>query len=126
RAEGRVVSGAVILAYGRRLHHHLSGSAADAQQVGPNNLLFHEIAAWGRAHGYLWLHLGGGATNASDDRLLRFKKNFSSVRPKFVVGRGVYDADRHEEFRAKWLAANPGRAAGAYFQVYASDEETAP
>jgi len=126
RWQGRVVAGAVVLAHGRRLHHHLSGSAADTQRVGPNNVLFHEIAGWGRARGYQWFHLGGGATNAEDDQLLRFKKNFSRVRPVFHIGRAVYDPDRHEALRARWFTANPGVAAGAYFQIYASDEETAP
>jgi CelD/BcsL family acetyltransferase involved in cellulose biosynthesis len=127
RHEGRVIAGALVLAHGPFLHHHLSASAADAQVLAPNNLLFHEIGAWGTAQGFRWFHLGGGRTGAPDDELLRFKARFSSLRRPFWIGRVVYDAARHARRRDEWLADHPGRDADAarYFQVYALEPEEA-
>lgn len=126
RLDGRIVAGAVVLSFGRVLHYHLAGSDPETQRIGTTRLLVHEIARWGAARGCRWFHLGGGRTSAPDDALLRFKANFSAVRRAFYIGRGVYDRARHEALRAQWLATNPGAAAAGYFQVYASDEETAP
>jgi hypothetical protein len=126
RWDARVVAGAVVLTFGRLLHHHLSGSTEDAQRVGTNNLLFHEIAAWGRANGYHWFHLGGGATPGPDDQLLRFKGNFSPIRRPFHIGRIVYDARRHEALRSMWRETHAGAADPGYFQIYAADDEVAP
>jgi CelD/BcsL family acetyltransferase involved in cellulose biosynthesis len=127
RHGGRVVAGALVLAHGPFLHHHLSASAAEAQVLAPNNLLFHEIGAWGTAQGFRWFHLGGGRTSAPDDELLRFKARFSGVRLPFWIGRIVHDAARHARRREAWLARHPGRAADAarYFQVYALEPEEA-
>jgi hypothetical protein len=126
RSQARVVAGAVVLAFGRLLHHHLSGSTEEAQHVGANNLLFHEIAAWGRARGYRWLHLGGGASPRADDQLLRFKRNFSPIGTPFHIGRIVYDPTGHEALRALWRDTHPGVVDPGYFQIYAADDEVAP
>jgi hypothetical protein len=125
---GRVAAGAVILPYGKVLHHHLSGSARDAQAVAPNNLLFDEVARWGAERGYSWLHLGGGRSPAPHDDLLRFKARFARPRCPFFIGRGVYDEATHRALREAWIGSDPRRVSLAerYFQVYALDEEPEP
>ena len=123
RWAGRVVAAAVILAYGRLLHHHLSGSDREAQSVAPNNLLFDAVARWGAERGYRLLHLGGGRTPDAADDLLRFKSRFARPARPFFIGRGIYDDTAHRTLREAWMAAYPERAhlADRYFQVYAMD-----
>jgi len=127
RWSGRVVAAAVILAYGRLLHHHLSGSDREAQSVAPNNLLFDAVARWGAERGYLRLHLGGGRTPDPADDLLRFKARFARPASPFFIGRGIYDDATHRALRETWMAVHPERAhlADRYFQVYAMEEPTA-
>lgn len=127
RWQGRVVAAAVILAYGRLLHHHLSGSDREAQAVAPNNLLFDTVARWGAERGYTRFHLGGGRTPAPDDALLRFKARFARPACPFFIGRGIYDDAAHHALRDAWMAAHPDRAhlAERYFQVYSMEEPAA-
>jgi hypothetical protein len=60
---------------------------------GANDLLTHGIARAFRTKGYRWVCLGGGRTDAIDDKLLAFKRKFgkNTLRP-LPLGFIVYDA----------------------------------
>ncbi|HEY9072021.1 MAG TPA: GNAT family N-acetyltransferase [Candidatus Ozemobacteraceae bacterium] len=99
RVGGRLVAAALFLSSAGTLHYHLGGSDASALATAPNDSLMAEAIKIGRNLGLCQLHLGGGATTAADDSLLRFKSGFSSRRAAFRVGKRVHDPERHEQLR---------------------------
>src|SRR6202043_528148 len=82
RVRGAVESIALVLGNtgDHAAYYHLAANAGLHPQVGANDLLVHEIALWARAHGFRFLHLGGGVTAATDDPVLFYKAGFSDLR----------------------------------------------
>lgn len=119
RSAGRVVAGALLLSWNGYLHYHLGGSAADALEFRPNNLLFHRVIEWARDRGLAAFHLGGGVEG--EDSLYRFKRGFArdGSRP-FFVGRRVVDPEAYGELVERWRARLPEGAAvdEDYFPLY--------
>ncbi|HOY68651.1 MAG TPA: GNAT family N-acetyltransferase [Candidatus Ozemobacteraceae bacterium] len=99
RIGGRIVAAALFLVAAGTLHYHLGGSDPDALSLAPNDALMAEAVRKGRELGLSRLHLGGGATTAPDDSLLRFKSGFSPSRAAFRVGKRVHDPERHAQLR---------------------------
>jgi hypothetical protein len=118
RRNERVVAAALVLVGDRWLHYHLGGSAHDARESRPNNLLFHEIAEWGRAEGREALHLGGGVGDDPDDSLLRFKSGFSRERRVVTVGTRVHRQERYDQLCDAWLAKTGRKQRPSYFMLY--------
>lgn len=115
---GVTIAAAVFLWSNGLLHYHLGGSLPDARDARPNNLLFHEVAQWGRSHGCHALHLGGGRTPRPDDELLRFKATFSKDRRGFHTGRRVHDVSAFDELNARWLEQARCDSRPDYFLLY--------
>ncbi len=115
---GVTIAAAVFFWSNRLLHYHLGGSLPDARDARPNNLLFHEVARWGRLHGCHALHLGGGRTPRSDDELFRFKATFSKDRRGFYTGRRVHDIPAFNELNALWLDQARCDSRPDYFLLY--------
>jgi hypothetical protein len=91
----------------------LRGGAARAQVVVPVAGAREEDRADEQAAGAAGaqaLHLGGGATPAPDDTLLRFKRLFSPMRPRFHVARVLADRARFTDLVSRW-EAQAGRPA---------------
>ena len=112
------VAAALFLVHGETMHYHLGGSDESRRESRPNNLLFHEAALWGRAHGCRWLHLGGGRTSDPRDALLAFKSTLSRKRLRFDLGRRVHDPAGYEALCAQWLRATGRTARPDYFLLY--------
>ena len=104
--EGTPISGALFFHTNGAMHYHLGGSDAAHRNLAPVNLIFHEAAFWGAAHGVSKLHLGGGM--APDDSLFGFKKKFNkNGRREFWVGRSIFDPAAYQELLALRKAADP-------------------
>ena len=117
RHSGRPVAAALFMLSDRFAHYHLGGSAADAQALRPNNLLFFEAMNWAAALGLSELHLGGGYHAGGDDELLRFKAGFSPLRARFHYGRAIHLRESYELAQARRAAAGPGADSG-FFPAY--------
>lgn len=89
-SEGRVISTELVLVSERRLYSFLGGTDAGYFELRPNDLLKHEVCAWGYGEGKEHFVLGGGY--CSEDGIFQYKKSFApdGVVP-FVVGRRVSD-----------------------------------
>jgi hypothetical protein len=112
------VAAALFLVGGRGIHFHLGGSSSAHRHAAPNNLLFHEVASWGRERGLQWLHLGGGADGAREDSLLRFKSTISPLRVPVHVGKRVHDREAFEALRSQWLRESGLSDRPGYFLLY--------
>lgn len=95
RIADRLIAAAVFLRSAGFLHYHLGGSDAEFLSVSPNDLLMAEAVRLGIESGAGMVHLGGGATTAADDTLLRFKRGFSPTQGVFRTGKRVHDPLRH-------------------------------
>ncbi|HNW36390.1 MAG TPA: GNAT family N-acetyltransferase, partial [Candidatus Ozemobacteraceae bacterium] len=71
RLDGRLAASAIYLRSAHVLHYHLGASDAEFLPFFPNDRLMAEAVKLGRESGLKILHLGGGATTAADDSLLR-------------------------------------------------------
>ena len=118
----RPVAAALFLVCGETMHYHLGGSDEMRRESRPNNLLFHEAAVWGRAHGCRWLHLGGGRTSDGGDALLGFKRTLSDKRLRFELGRRVHDTAAYELLCAQWLKRMGRTERPNYFLLYRLEE----
>jgi hypothetical protein len=88
---GRVVSTELVLRSATRLYSFLGGTLADAFEKRPNDLLKHEVGAWGRGAGLRAYVLGGGY--AGTDGIFRYKLAFApSGEVPFRVGCWVLDS----------------------------------
>jgi len=98
----RIVSALLVL-YGPTMAHcHLLGTDRSVMPLGVNNLLHHEVIRWCEQKNIGRLHLGGGRTDAPDDSLLRFKKNFSQRQTSLVVGEQVFQPTIYTELKTDW------------------------
>ncbi|GAA0470288.1 hypothetical protein Aca07nite_81470 [Actinoplanes capillaceus] len=86
---GEVLGGNLFFAYRRIMQTHLQ-STRDGQIWWADKLLYHEVRRWGREHGNLVHHIGGGVGGA-DDSLFRYKAAFASGRQDFHTWRMVTD-----------------------------------
>jgi hypothetical protein len=107
-ADGLLVA-AVFLGGGRTWYYHL-GARRQAAENQAMSFLFHRATQRAAGAGARGLYLGGGATPADDDSLLRFKRLFSPVRVRFHVARVIADRERFAALIARWELAAGRRA----------------
>ncbi|MBP7634400.1 GNAT family N-acetyltransferase [Candidatus Ozemobacteraceae bacterium] len=106
RISGRLVGAALFLRSAGFLHFHLGGSDASFLDAAPNDRLMAEAIRLGLETGAQAVHLGGGATTAADDTLLRFKKGFSPTLTIFRTGKRIHQQARHDQLRMSWQEAS--------------------
>ena len=87
------------------IYCHLIGTDRDSMKHGVNNFLHHELIVWAKARGYKNMLIGGGRTNAEDDPLLKFKKNFSNSAKEVFVGERVFNSDAYEKLKSEFQSA---------------------
>ncbi len=119
---GRVVSTELVLVSATRLYSFLGGTAEEAFESRPNDLLKHAVIEWGIQNGKTAYVLGGGQEEG--DGIFRYKLSFapSGVVP-FKVGRRVYDpaaSERLLQQRLRWeeRAGAPWSPNARFFPVY--------
>ena len=70
---------------------------------------------WAKEHGIRLIHGGGGRTNSTDDRLLRFKQQFAKhTRFAFYSGRKIWN----EEIYRKLCEETNTSATEEFFPAY--------
>lgn len=117
RHSGEVAAAAAIfLGSGRNLYYFLGASDPEAWPLRPNNVLFDGVAGWAVQHGFLRLHLGGGAAP-----LRRFKGGFSSAQVPYYVLRAVYDPAAYDRLTAA-VAPEIRKAVPGHFPAYRAAE----
>lgn len=105
-----VVGASVFLHGGRYAHYHLSASDDRGREAAVTNLLVHHGIGWAREVGAEKMHLGGGITSGQNDSLLGFKANFSPLRVKFNIGKGIHQAEAYRWLTDEWERQYPERA----------------
>lgn len=98
-----LLAGVVFLEGPRWSHYHLGARRADAQNH-VMTFLVHAAMARAASARLAAVHLGGGATCAPDDSLLRWKRRFSATRLSFKVGLVVVNPDAFARLTWAWEA----------------------
>lgn len=96
---GRVVSTELVLVSAENIYSFLGGTLAAAFAQRPNDLLKHEIIAWGQLAGKRAFVLGGGYNG--EDGIYRYKRSFApNGKRLFCVGRRVHNAADYSRLMA--------------------------
>jgi len=117
--DGEVESASLVLHGYGTAYYHLTANAMRTPKARANDLLVHEIAEWARGVGCTRLHLGGGATAAEDDPVLRFKADYSTGRAPAYSYFRVFDDVAYRELcaaKAKQEIAETGAEYRTWFQ----------
>lgn len=101
-----VVCSSIFFHYGNFFHYHLSGRSELANNT-VNNFLLDEAVKYAREIGAEVFHFGGGISSDADDRLLKFKTNFSKTRLPFYIGKKIHNQQVYDEVVRQWEEKNP-------------------
>lgn len=113
--EDNVIAAGMYFLYNKTIHIHLSGTMTEYLNLSPSYILRYALACWGKEHGYEMIHHGGGRSNAPDDSLFLFKKQFASnTKFDFYVGRKVWMPEKYAEI----CAYNKVDPEDKYFPAY--------
>lgn len=88
---GEVIAAAICLFGGGRIHIHLSGTDSNYLALSPAYSLRNAIVEWGIESDMDVVHHGGGRTDALDDSLYLYKRQFGSQTTTFYTGRRILD-----------------------------------
>ncbi|MFA9396911.1 MAG: peptidoglycan bridge formation glycyltransferase FemA/FemB family protein [Clostridiaceae bacterium] len=80
------------------IHVHLSGTLSEFLYLSPSYLLKYAVAIWGKENGYKLIHYGGGKSNAKDDSLYLYKKQFcKNTEFEFYTGKKIWNTEVYNE-----------------------------
>lgn len=92
RIDSEPVAASLFMAWGDRVHYHLSGSTADGMKFGATNALLDSAVRTLVPDGGM-LHMGGGVSDG--DGLERFKRSLSNHATTVFLCRTVVDRERY-------------------------------
>ena len=94
----KTIAAGLYFAYGKTVHIHLSGTLSEYLHLSPAYILRYGITLWAKEHGFELIHHGGGRSNAEDDKLYAFKRQFAQkTKFDFFVGKRIWNAAAYEE-----------------------------
>ncbi len=94
----KVIAAGFYFVWDKTIHIHLSGTLSEYLYLSPAYILRYAVTLWGKEHGYELIHHGGGRSNAEDDSLYTFKKQFGEHTAfDFYVGRKIWNESVYEE-----------------------------
>ena len=117
---GVVVSSALLMRHGQRLHYHLSGSDTDGARMGSNNLMLWTAAQFAITQGLRQFHLGSGV--GVQDDLFKFKRSFGGRQLDYdvfgmIIDHELYQAHTQNRAKACDVTAD-SLLASNYFPAY--------
>ena len=103
-----VIASEIYLIQGEFMHAHLLGSDERLLQTDGGIMLEATAARWGKAHGYSFIHHGGGRTSSDNDSLYQYKKKFGRhTQFDFYVGKKVWDSNIYKRLLDIRLESGP-------------------
>lgn len=90
----KTIAMGLYFVYNKTIHIHLSGTLSEFLYLSPAYILRYAITMWGKENGYKLIHHGGGRSNAQDDSLYLFKKQFGkNTEFEFYIGKKIWNKD---------------------------------
>ena len=94
--------------FGREyMYGHLGGALTEYLNVSAYSLLYWEMIKTAKQRGLKFLNVGGGSTTSPNDKLLEFKKNFSSHLADFYIGKKIHNEKIYERVVSQWREKFP-------------------
>lgn len=93
RLEEKLIGSALFMCSDGNMHYHLSATDPNYYSYAANNLILATAAEYGNAHGYHWLHMGGGLSSSHEDPLFQFKRSFGKLDKnlkEFHIGKAIF------------------------------------
>ena len=88
----KLIAMGVYFRYGKYLHAHLSGTLSEYLKYSPSYILKYALALYGHEKGYEVIHYGGGFSNAPDNSLYKFKREFGrNTEFDFYIAKKVWN-----------------------------------
>jgi lipid II:glycine glycyltransferase (peptidoglycan interpeptide bridge formation enzyme) len=99
---------AIIAFYNKYfMNGHLGGTLKDYLFMSPFSLLYSEMIKFGQNKGCVYLNVGGGANRNSEDKLLKYKLNFSKTILDFYIGKRIINLEVYKKIVKQWESNNP-------------------
>ncbi len=101
KVNGEIISSSLFMYSDKYMHYHLSATNPEYYIYSANNLILKVAARWGVENSKELLHLGGGVSASSEDRLLKFKASFGKEGEnlkEFWIGRKIYNSEAYDRF----------------------------
>lgn len=118
--EGAIVASSLFLyTPGGYAHYHLSATRPEFYKLAANNLILKAACEELQRRGCTWLHLGGGLSSNSDDKLLAFKRSFGRLdenQKDFYIGKKVWNKSVYEQVVDEYLKT--GGEQNSFFPEY--------
>lgn len=114
KSDDKVLAASLMMHYGKYVHYHLSGRSKHCRDNFINNqMLDTAIKQFISDNENSVLHFGGGRSNAVDDSLLKFKRNFSKQKGDFYIGKKIHNSEIYNIVVNQWQEKHP-KAASVY------------
>ena len=112
--EGKVIASELYFVWYPYIHSHLSGTLDAYLDMSPDYVIMYGIMEWGKAHGYHFIHTGGGNSSDPEDPLYLFKKKFGKNTDfDFYIGKRIWNPEIYDA-----LCAQIGRNETGFFPAY--------
>lgn len=93
----KLIAMGIYFRYGKYLHAHLSGTLSEYLEYSPAYILKYALALYGHENGYELIHYGGGTSNAPDNSLYKFKREFGkNTEFDFYIAKKVWNQDAYQ------------------------------
>ncbi len=113
--ENKVIAAGFYFVWDKVIHIHLSGTLSEYLYLSPAYILRYAVTLWGKENGYELIHHGGGRSNALDDSLYTFKRQFGEKTSfDFYIGRKIWNEEIYDEL----CRLNRVNKDGEYFPAY--------
>lgn len=83
--------------------YFLSGRNINYPKISSTNFLLSEIAFWAKENNCILLNFGGGLSLSKDDRLFKFKQNFSKTEKSFYIGKRIHNIQAYESLTDEFI-----------------------
>jgi len=115
--KGQIVNMVIILESFPFCYYHLGASEPEYYSLNGNPFLFDQLIKFYQQK-FKIFYLGGGATPAPDDSLLRFKRKFSpDTKPFFIAGK-IFNKEKYDHLIQKAEKKCPELKSVKYFLKY--------
>lgn len=96
--EGVIYSTALFFVCNAYVTYYLSARNLDFPKVTASNFLLSNVVQWAVEHQLKIINFGGGLSNSEEDRLFKFKTNFSKETRTFYIGKRIHKQDVYNTF----------------------------
>jgi lipid II:glycine glycyltransferase (peptidoglycan interpeptide bridge formation enzyme) len=88
------------------LTYYLSARNLNYTKVPSTNFILSKMSSWATMNNVKTFNLGGGLSMNPDDRLFKFKTNFSKNTMPFYIGKRVHLKEIYENIKKEWIVKN--------------------